>query len=160
MTKPKASKALVVRTKTGGRTARVDITPAGLRAVEKMTANGNALVTVARTLGVHPKTLRDMRDRDTAFAAALETGHATLADEITNILLTHAREGHVVAAIFLAKARLGWLEGRTPEGPRQAVTVNIQIPPPMSDQEFRNIIDGQATVVPDDQPRPKPGVTR
>lgn len=80
---------------------------------------------------------------------------AARSTELTDILLTQARKGVTVAAIFLAKARLGWIEGRAAEAPPTApVQVNIQIPPPMSDAEFRRVIEGNAEeVVADSQPK-------
>jgi len=85
------------------------------------------------------------REQDEKLKEALAVGHGALATELTDILLSQARNGNTVAAIFLAKARLGWIEGRAAEAPPAApVQVNIQIPPPMSDAEFRRVIDGKA----------------
>ncbi len=74
---------------------------------------------------------------------ALARGQGTLADELTHHLLKAARGGNVVAAIYLTKARLGWVEGQVPDGaPRTAVQVNIQIPRAMSDAEFQRMVAG------------------
>ncbi|MCH7481670.1 MAG: hypothetical protein IIC31_02400 [Chloroflexi bacterium] len=92
----------------------------------------------AKQLGVDRKTLTDLRDRDPAVAEAWERGHGELASELTHILLQHAREGNIVAAIYLTKARLGWREGTPAEGAGTAnVQVNIQIPPPMFSSYMR-----------------------
>ena len=99
-----------------------------------------------------PIPIRRLREQDEELKDALAVGHGALATELTDILLTQARTGNTVAAIFLAKARLGWIEGRAAEAPPIApVQVNIQIPPPMSDAEFRRVIDGKAEVVADNE---------
>lgn len=145
------SKALVTRAAAPGRggAKRVAITAAGLAVIEAMAAEGNDNRTIAKRLGINKSTLEDIRDRDPAVAEAWERGHAALADELTHILLSHARKGNVVAAIYLTKARLGWREGTPAEGHKQAVQVNIQIPPPMSEAEFRAITEGRASGAPE-----------
>lgn len=144
--------ALVTRTPTAsvvqGSEPRADLTDEGLALLEALAAEGCDQRTLAARLGISPATLREMRERDEQVALAWGRGLARLADELTHILLTHARgvgKGAVVAAIFLAKARLGWREGAPAEGHTQAVQVNIQIPPAMSAEEFRAIVErGQA----------------
>lgn len=139
--------ALVTRAGRGAST-KVTVTPAGLEVIEAMAAEGQDQRTIGKRLGVDAKTLRGIRDRDPAVAEAWERGHAALADELTHLLLKHARKGNVTAAIYLTKARLGWREGTPAEGHQQAVQVNIQIPPPMSDAEFRAIVEGRAEPAP------------
>ena len=130
--------------------AKSNITPAGLKIVEAMAASGQDQRGIAKRLGVDRKTLTDLRDRDPAVAEAWERGHAVLADELTHLLLTKARAGNIIAMIYLTKARLGWREGTPAEGAAPpSVRVNINIPPAMSDVEFKKIIDGKATAVPD-----------
>ena len=148
----KTAGALITRA-SRARTATVTVIPAGLKVIEAMAAEGQDQRTIAKRLGVDQKTLRDIRDRDPAMAEAWDRGHAALADELTHLLLTKARAGNIIAMIYLTKARLGWREGTPTEGARQAVQVNIQIPPPMSDAEFRRVIDGKAEVVADNQPK-------
>ncbi len=139
-------------------TARSTVTPAGLAAIEAMSAEGQDQRTIAKRLGIDHKTLRDIRDRDPAVALAWERGHGDLASELTHILLTHAREGNIIAAIYLTKARLGWREGTPAEGAgAPSVQVNIQIPPPMSPAEFAAIIEGTAEPVPPDAQTDAPG---
>ncbi len=147
----KTAGALVARrARPDGHGKRAEVTPAGLQVIEAMAAEGQDQRTIAKRLGVDRKTLTDMRDRDPAVAEAWERGHGELASELTHILLQHARDGNIVAAIYLTKARLGWREGTPAEGAGTAnVQVNIQIPPPMSDVEFQKIIDGA--------PEPKSG---
>lgn len=115
--------ALVVR--QGGRAlGTVTIAPAGLAVLERMFAAGQDFRTVAKALGISGKTLQEARKRQPEVDEAWERGIAGLADELTHILLQHARKGNVVAAIFLAKARLGWREGDAPEA-RANIVINL-----------------------------------
>lgn len=119
----------------------MSLTDAGLARAETLASEGNDQRTIAKELGLAWSTFRDLRDRDEAVQEALARGQGTLADELTHHLLKAARSGNVVAAIYLTKARLGWVEGQVPDGaPRTAVQVNIQIPRAMSDAEFRRMV--------------------
>lgn len=150
------TKSLITRA-SRATNAKSNITPAGLQVIERMAAAGQDQRTIAARLGVDRKTLTDLRDRDPAVAEAWGRGHAALADELTHILLQHAREGNVIAAIFLTKARLNWRDqGPVDGGPDNRVQVNISIPPPMTDKEFKAIIEGKAAAA---LPGPK-SVTR
>jgi hypothetical protein len=122
------------------------ITEAGLSAIEKLAANGNADATIASALGINRKDFAHLlREGDEGNADVLEhyyIGKAKLADELTDILLTHARGGNVTAAIYLSKARLGWRDqGPATATPGTAVAIQIVLPAPMSDAEFAKIID-------------------
>lgn len=129
-------------TRRGG-LPKASLTAEGLQRVELLASEGNDQRSIAKELGLAWTTFRDLRDRDECVQEALARGHAGLADELTHHLLTAARKGNVVAAIYLSKARLGWVEGQTPDGaPKTAVQVNIQIPRPMSDAEFQRMVAG------------------
>lgn len=122
----------------------VVVQDAGLAVVERLAAEGNADATIAKALGINRGTfarlLRD--DGDDRVLAAYETGKARLADELTDILLSQARNGNTTAAIYLSKARLGWRDqGPATPALGSAVQVNITIPAPMSDAEFAKIVD-------------------
>ena len=135
-----ADTQLVTRTPRNGK-AKVALSEAGLARLEELAGAGNDQRTIAKELGVAWSTFRDLRDRDEAVQEALARGQGTLADELTHHLLKAARKGNVTAAIYLTKARLGWVEGQVPDGaPKTAVQVNIQIPRAMSDAEFRKMV--------------------
>ncbi len=149
-------KPLITRASRAGN-AKSNITPAGLKVIEAMAAEGQDQRTIAKRLGVDRKTLTDLRERDPAVALAWERGHGELASELTHMLLHKAREGNIIAMIYLTKARLGWREGTPAEGAgAPAVQVNIQIPPPMSPEEFAAIIEGTAEPLPADAPNAAP----
>ncbi len=130
-----------IKTPRGGKPTAT-ITSAGLEKIQTMAANGNADVTIAHKLGIAPVTFRGLRNRDEKVDEALQIGRGRLADEITDILLTQARKGNTVAAIFLAKGRLGWREsGPIPQSATAAVQVNIQVPARMTDEEFAELVE-------------------
>jgi len=139
---------LVTRTPRNGK-AKTSLTDEGLARLEELAGAGNDQRTIAKELGIAWSTFRDLRDRDEAVQEALARGQGTLADELTHHLLKAARGGNVVAAIYLTKARLGWVEGQVPEGaPKTAVQVNIQIPRAMSDAEFQRMVGREGSSAP------------
>lgn len=107
-----------------GKTAPITVTPAGLAAIEALAASGNDQRSIAKALGMDRKTMTDMRRRVPEVDEAFERGLAALGDELTHLLLAQARNGNVVAAIYLTKARLGWREGDAPEA-RANITINL-----------------------------------
>lgn len=137
---------LVIRTPSRrGGPHRVSITDAGLAMVERLAAEGNDQRTIAKALDLSHTAYRDLIERDEAAREALARGHGALSDELTHHLLSAARKGNITAAIYLTKARLGWIEGQAPDGaPKTAVQVNIQIPRAMTDAEFARVIEGTA----------------
>ena len=148
-TTPKTA-LLVTRAKNKGRGGcpKVTITETGLEKIETMAANGNADTTIAYTLGIRPDTLRSMRNRDERVDVALQTGKGRLADEITDLILTKARGGNIIAMIFFAKGRLGWREsGPIPQAATTAVQVNIQVPARMTDEEFTKLVEVKTVTV-------------
>lgn len=139
---------LVKRTPRNGK-AKTSLTDEGLERLEALAGAGNDQRTIAKELGIAWSTFRNLRDRDEAVQEALARGQGTLADELTHHLLKAARGGNVVAAIYLTKARLGWVEGQVPDGaPKNAVQVNIQIPRAMSDAEFQRMVGREGSSVP------------
>lgn len=139
---------LVTHTPRNGK-AKIGLSDEGLARLEELAGAGNDQRTIAKQLGLAWSTFRDLRDRDEAVQEALARGQGTLADELTHHLLKAARSGNVVAAIYLTKARLGWVEGQVPDGaPRTAVQVNIQIPRAMSDAEFRRMVGREGPSAP------------
>lgn len=118
--------------------------PAGYCLIERMSAGGRNLASIAGALGISCETFRALRRRDPEAQEALERGRAALGDELTDILLEHARKGMTIAAIFLAKARCGWREGEGMEGARTVnnTQINITLPEPKSREEYLRLITG------------------
>lgn len=134
-----------------GPNRQVHVEPAGLKKIETMAANGHPAPDIAASLGCSGEALRMARKRQPEVAEAFERGHAALETELTHILLGHARDGNVTAAIFLAKARLGWRDqGPSPEGGGQRVNVQINMPSAKDPESWRAEVEAEATEVNDD----------
>ncbi|MEE9533242.1 MAG: hypothetical protein V3W06_02400 [Acidimicrobiia bacterium] len=135
----------LVRAGSSDATKVDEVPPLGLKRIEDKLANGHDHRDVARCLGTSRKALRRLREDIPEVEEAHDRGLGRLATEVAGLLLKHAREGNVTAAIFLAKAKLGWRDhGLEPGGDDQpAVQVNITIPPAMSRDEFQKIIEHQ-----------------
>lgn len=133
------SNADIVARNERGQTRRIG--RKGVSIIEQMAAEGHSDTSIAKALRIARSTFHNIRKRQPEVDEALAQGRAALEDELSDILMTHARNGNVVAAIYLTKARCGWREGDLPPG--QQVTnntqVNILIPPPMSDDEFARL---------------------
>jgi len=130
-------RALIVR-EGDRRLGTVTVKPHGLALIERMASVGQDQRTIAKALGISAKTLLEARGRQPEVADALERGHARLADELTHILLRHARRGNVVAAIFLTKARLGWREGDAPDT-RPNIVINL--PDATTPEQYMRLIN-------------------
>lgn len=114
------SKALIVRSK--GKTA---ILPEGRALIESMAAEGNDQRTICKALGISRRTLVRCRERDEKVEDAWADGHAQLSDTITHLLLQAGQKGNVIALIFLAKCRLGWIDQPKAEAPAPSVVINL-----------------------------------
>ncbi|MEE9250173.1 MAG: hypothetical protein V3U93_03485 [Alphaproteobacteria bacterium] len=139
MTKKKRKPALITRRK-----GTVTITENGRALIEAMATEGQDERTIARALGISQRTLVRCRDRDEEVEEAWADGHAQLADELTHILLGHARgEGKaaIIAAIYLTKARLGWTDQPQPE--ERAPAVVIHLPDARSPEDYMKMIEHQ-----------------
>ncbi|MCT8988863.1 hypothetical protein NYR54_00940 [Chelativorans sp. SCAU2101] len=134
------STALVARAGRG-KSAPVSITPAGLALVEELAGEGQDFRSIAKRLGINHQTFNVLRKKDEALAEAVERGQAVLADEVTHLLLKAARKGNVVAAIFLAKARLGWTD--TPQPKRPEVAVQINLPGAMDEAAYVRMVEAE-----------------
>lgn len=141
----KRKPTLITRPNEGARdgtSSKVTLTAAGRLLLEAMAAEGNDQATIARALGISPPTLIACRDRDEEVQEAWTMGKATLADELTHILLGHARgagKGAVIAAIYLTKARLGWTDQPQPE--ERAPAVVIHLPDARSPEDYMKMIE-------------------
>ncbi len=130
----------VTRHRKGSRRL-ITISDEGKELVKAMAAEGNDGRSISAELGLPYSTYMDWVKRDSEMTEILEIGHASLADELTHMLLEKARKGNVVAMIYLTKSRCNWSENNGPDT-KNEVNVNISIPAPMSDDEFTKIIDG------------------
>ncbi len=120
------------------------VLPAGIEKVFAMSANGATIGSIARALGVSGSAFYRARERQPEVQEAIDSGRSELSTELQDILMVKAREGNITAAIFLAKARAGWVEqsGQV-EGVSRVTnnTVNIQINAPMTEAQVLALMD-------------------
>lgn len=79
-----------------------------LAEVERLAGLGLTQGQIAASLGISEDTLGRRKKDSADFAAAIEKGAAFAASEIANVIYDAAKKGDMTAAIFYAKARMGW----------------------------------------------------
>lgn len=127
-------------------------TEAGLRYVAALARHGGTQGFIASRLGLTAKAFKHLLadESDTATRLAWESGHAELETEVATILLNAARGGHVVAAIYFSKARLGWQESAPPP---TGNVLQLILPRPLDAEQYaarlaeRRAIEAEYTVV-------------
>lgn len=124
---------------SSGNQRRKNIGRKGKALVEAMAAEGHTNTSIAKVLRMSAETLRQIRKRDPSVQEALDRGRASLEVELTHLLLEQARAGHVVAMIYLTKARCGWQEGAAPSDARPNIT--IVLPAAQSPAEYLRRIE-------------------
>ena len=77
--------------------------------VQQALLDGYPLAAIAKALRVSTPTLRRLMADDPGLQAEVEAQRSFEETELRDILMELARKGDTVAAIFLAKARHGWL---------------------------------------------------
>ncbi len=108
------------RVNTGpGRPPAVIVDDAILAMVEQYASDGLTHEQIAKALGIHRDTLRKMKGRNAAFAAAVQKGRAIGMQTVANSLFENAKSGNVVAQIF-------YLKNRDPENWRDVKRVETE----------------------------------
>lgn len=115
------------------------VTKRGVEVITELAAGGHSNASIARILGINNSTLKAIRQRQPEIDDALIAGRSEMEHEITSLLLEQARSGNVVAAIFLAKARCGWVEGQPREA--QKVNISISLPGALTPDAYAKAID-------------------
>tara|TARA_R110000868_G_scaffold41781_1_gene142223 strand:+ start:123 stop:467 length:345 start_codon:yes stop_codon:yes gene_type:complete len=80
-----------------------------------LAARGNSEATIAKTIGVSPKSLQRLRGRDELVHAAYASGRGVLEDDLVGQLLKLARKGNVAATIFGLKSMAGYSDNPRPK---------------------------------------------
>ena len=108
-----------------------------------MATQGHPLYGVSAALQISPNTFRACRKRQPDLDNALQAGHAALDHELVDLLLVAARKGQYACSMFLLKARCGYREtGPTDGGPDSRTTVNVLLPPPLTDAQAAALLSG------------------
>lgn len=141
---------LVTRARTQGR--EITITADGITVIEQLAADGVALSSIARHLGIDTKTFHRLRKDHEEVAEAVDVGRSDLETEMVGVLTAAARKGNIVAALMILKGQLGWKEG-TPREVINKTEVNITLGKALTQAEFMKTIEIPSEVV---EPTPTP----
>ena len=126
--------ALVTRERLGTEGHEtVTVTERGCAVVRKMAAAGHNLAVIAHSLGVGTGTLSRAMERQPDVRTAYDLGRASEEHFLVGKLRSAANKGNIVAAIFLLKARHGYIEGAPP--PTQ-VGVQIVLPDALTTEQY------------------------
>jgi len=110
--------------------------------IQELAARGVSERSIAAACGVHDNTvfLRIRREQPEV-QAALDRGRAVEHDKLVGVLFDAAtKDGNIVAAMFLLKARHGYKEG---EQQTQQVSVNITLPGAMKPEQYaERVVNG------------------
>jgi len=107
--------------------------------VRALSAEGHSPVGIAQQLGIGRKTLDKWRAEFPAIDEAYREGVERERYELHSTLAQKARDGNIVAAMFLLKSRHQYKEGdQSDQGGRPSITINL--PGAMSLQQFNTAI--------------------
>jgi hypothetical protein len=123
-----------------------------LEIVERACENGCTVKQIAAGLGIDRKLFGEWRERYPEIEAAMSAGRAVEHDALVGVLFKAAtQKNNLVAAIFLLKARHGYQEGVALV--QNSVSINYQLPAPLSPAEYLKTIEAEATLVRPDAAR-------
>jgi hypothetical protein len=115
--------------------------------VERACSQGCTVQQVAKALGVGRELFSQWRERYPEIEAAMQLGRQVEHDALVGVLFRAAMEGSVVPAIFLLKSRHGYAEGVALVS--NTVSINYQLPAPMSPADYLKTIEAETTMKPD-----------
>jgi hypothetical protein len=112
--------------------------PDDLAVIEKMAAVGHAQRSIAKRCGVVLSTFQRWLKDYPEVKEAYENGLAAEHDTLVSGLAQQAAKGNIVAAIFLLKARHGYVEGQQVQDNR--VAVQITLPGAMTQENYMKTV--------------------
>lgn len=136
-----AKRTLALTVRTRGKGNPVAITAPGRELIERLAANGASIETIGAALGVSGSTVSEVAKRDPAVQEALDKGHGALETELVGLLMQHARDGNVTAAIFLLKGKRHWRDSTPVEPKSDSPNITINLPAAASPDAYRQLID-------------------
>jgi transposase-like protein len=114
--------------------------------------NGATLEQMSKALGVSPHTLERWRDEHPEIEQALQQGRRVEHDRLVGALFDQAvNKANTTAAIFLLKARHGYVEGVPLV--QNSVSVNFTLPGAMSPEQYVKTLTVEAQIVKPEQAR-------
>ena len=137
-------------TAKGGPDSKATITPEGIKVAAKMCRAGWPQHAIGAAMGVGRESFRMAIERQPALREAMDVSLGALEQELVHVMVAAARSGAWQPACALLKGRFGYREhGEVPNQPAPASTINIIIPPRLTDEAYDQIIK-------DITPKPKP----
>ncbi len=149
-------RALTVRARGGDR-ARIDLTPAGLLAVERLAAAGKTQATIAACLSISLRCFKEILSRDEPSRLAWEQGRAAVEQALFDVLFKAAKKGAVVPALFLTKTQFGWREGDVVD---QRANLVVMLPGAATPEQYAKVIDALPNTPQLPAPEPEPKTKR
>ena len=125
--------------RASGRGQEYVVTERGIGAVAAAAQCGYSRNGIAALLGITRDALSRAIDRQPELAAAVTQAEAALEAELVSTLVEQARGGYAPAAMFLLKTKFAYRETGNADG--AAPSININIPPPLSADEFRKFVE-------------------
>ena len=129
---------------TIGRPVEHVLVKADYQRATRMASRGSSLGTIGRVLGMDPKTLRRVRERDETLRDAIELGRDEMETTLVSTLFeaaTRTKAAYLPGAMFLLKAMRGYRDvGRQPDGPANAVQINISVPSALTEDEYSRLV--------------------
>jgi len=131
-----------------------ELTEAGYELIFEMSRRAAENHTIASALGCSRETFRTILKRDERAQEQLSLGRARMSSDLGNVLFQEAmgeRSGtpNILASIYLTKARCGWTDrgDRPLDGVTTLNQVNIQLGPKLTDDEWKNFVEGSMKLV-------------
>lgn len=129
---------------------RIDPPDNAAEIVQKACENGCTVDQIAAALGVERRTLNRWKQEFPATEEAFQFGRQVEHDRLVNALFTAATEkGNITAAIFLLKARHGYVEGVPLV--QNSVSVNFTLPGAMTPDQYVKTLTVEAQIVKPEQ---------
>jgi hypothetical protein len=124
------------------------LTPEQLATVRLLAREGNREIVMRQVLGLAAREWRELKaDPESGLGDALELGRAEGAGLVITFMRARMEEGSMEAAKWLGE-HVYKITKPAPEDASVSRTTNIlMLPAPMSEAEFRSIIDGSARAV-------------
>ena len=107
--------------------------------IRELSATGHAIIGIAHQLGTSVDTFKRWLDENVELKAAFDQGREKERHTLHNMLYIAATEsGNTTAAMFLLKARHGYVEGQQNEQANR-VSINFTLPGAMKLEDFKVI---------------------
>ncbi len=114
--------------------------------VQQAAENGCTVEQIAAALGVGRTTFAEWREKYPELEAAMVGGRAVEHDKLVGALFEAAtKKGNITAAIFLLKARHGYVEGVPLV--QNSVSINYTLPAAMTPEQYVRTIEAEAQIV-------------